>query len=326
MSRARAPVLHSIPRLAGDGVMGAWISRRGALAWLAAAVAVVALPCGRSGGANPLVPLNYSAPEMVWPVTVDGKLDDWRGVEALLLLGKSRWQGAHPQATYGGMCDLAGRFRLGWDRNNLYLAVEVYDDDLVPPRDGAGMTDGDCVVVAVDAHNNASQGYDEDDSELGFAYTPAGPLAWRWFPVARAGALPAAKVGVVREEKPDALKSGLPPIKLTYEIAIPWSELQAAARAPASGGDEGPAPRAWGAGDVVGFDIALNDADAAVRSGEAPASAGFEAQPRQAKEPSLRSTSGGSRRGWLQWTPGIMGIKDPSQFGNVVLAGPAVTE
>jgi len=309
-------------------MMATCIRRCEALAWLAAAAAAIALSFDSSAG-NPSVPLNYSGHEMLWPVTVDGKLDEWRDADTVLLAGESRWQGAHPGAAYGGLRDLAGRFRLGWDRNNLYLAVESYDDELEPPPDGEGMLAGDCVVIAVDAHNDASQGYDEDDSELGFAYTRAGPIAWRWFPDGRAGALTAARMAVVREEKPDAAKLGMPPIKVTYEIAIPWSELPAPKRQPAAGGGESTTPPTWSMGSAFGFDLALNDADAAPPGGDAHASAGSVGAARGSppqQEPAPGSTSSGSRHGWLQWTPGIMGLKDPSRFGNVLLAGPAVTE
>lgn len=155
------------------------------------------------------------------------------------------------------------------------------------------MLEGDCLVVAVDARNDASQGYREDDSELGFAYAPAGALTWRWFPTDRTGPVYSAKVAVVREAKPRALEAGVPPIKLTYEISIPWFELPdtGATGAPAAPGALGRQPP-----DTFGFDLALNDVDA------------------------------GRRHGWLQWSAGMMGIKDPSRFGNVHLVGPAPPE
>ena len=245
--------------------------------FLLAAAGATLLMC-QGGWANVSVPLNYRAPRMIAPVAVDGRLREWREAKPALIVGGSRWHAASAGKTYGGVTDLAARFYVAWDPTNLYIAVETYDDDLLPPGRAETMLHGDCVVIAIDASNDASQGYDDDDSEFGFAYTPSGPLTWRWFPGERAGAFTAAKVAVVREVKSHALEAGIPPIKLTYEIAIPWSEL--------SGKPQG----AGEVGDVLGFDLAINDAD------------------------------DGSRRGWLEWSSGIMGVKDPSQFGNVLLA------
>jgi len=274
-------------------------ARRTMLHLLAGMVLAVAGPVR----ANVAVPLNCRAPEMAAPVTVDGKLDEWTGpfallrarpeqgegagsersridgVGAVLLVGAARWEPARPGETYGGPKDCAARFYLAWDRENLYIAVQMYDNDLVPPVDGARMLEGDCILIAVDARDDASQGYDDDDSEFGFAYTAAGTLAWRSFPSERGGPLDSAKVAVVREVKPGALAAGVPPLKLTYEISIPWSELPGASREP---------------GSAFGFDLAINDVD------------------------------GGRRHGWLQWSAGLMGIKDPSRFGNIRLVGPVL--
>jgi hypothetical protein len=227
--------------------------------------------------ANTSIPLNYSAPQLLAPVTVDGRLDEWRGVGRILLVGVARWKPARPGEEYGGSRDSAARFYLAWDNSYLYIAVEAYDNDLTPPESAEKMLDGDSIIVAVDARDDAAQGYAEDDSELGFAYTTAGPMSWRSFPSDRAGPLYSAKVAVVREIKPGALAAGMPPIKLTYEIAVPWLELGEVRHE---------------AGGVFGFNLAVNDVDE------------------------------GRRHGWLQWTAGTMGLKDPSQFGNVHLAGP----
>ena len=245
--------------------------------FLAMLVMASALPSPPCVSANTSIPLNYSAPQMLAPVAIDGKLDEWRGVEPILLAGEARWKPARPGEAYGGPSDSAARFYLAWDKSNLYIAVEAYDNDLSPPESAEKMLDGDCIIVAVDARDDASQGYREDDSEFGFAYTAAGPVTWRWFPSDRAGALYSAKVAVVREVKPGALAAGMPPLKLTYEIAVPWFEL---------------ADTRHDVGGVSGFNLAINDVDE------------------------------GRRHGWLQWTPGIMGVKDPSRFGNIHLAGP----
>jgi len=252
-------------------------SFRRALLPAATTAACIAALAASLAHPNPAVRLSVSAPEMTAPPTIDGKLDEWKGIEPVVLADAAHWLPARPGETYGGPGDCAARFYLAWDATNLYLAVEAYDNRLAAPADGAKMLEGDCVVVAIDALNDASQGYREDDSEFGFAYAPTGALTWRWFPADRAGLIRGARVAVVREVKPGPLAPDVPRIKLTYEIAVPWSELP------------GMMPEA---GAVFGFDLVVNDVDA------------------------------GRRHGWLQWTPGLMGIKDPSQFGNVRLSVP----
>jgi hypothetical protein len=242
-----------------------------------AIVAAIALLAAGRAGANTRVPFNCLAHKMTTPVTVDGRLVEWQGLPPVLLMHRNRWEPASQGETYGGPADAAVRFYAAWDAANLYLAVEAYDNDLIPPTEAGDMLDGDCIVVAIDARNDASQGYRADDAEFGFAYARPSALTWRWFPSDRAGFFRPAKVAIVREMKPAALEAGVPPIKLTYEVAVPWHELPAIAREP---------------GRTFGFDLAYNDADS------------------------------GRRHGWLRWTPGLMGIKDPSRFGNIHLADP----
>lgn len=246
------------------------------LSWTAA-VAAAALWVAPPTVANTRVPLNYGARQMTTPVVIDGRLDEWRGLRPILLMREANWEAACDGETYRGAVDAAVRFYVAWDAINLYLAIEAYDDDLSPPPDPAKMMEGDCIVLALDTRDDASQGYRDDDVEFAFAYARSGACVWRGFPSDLVGPFYQAKVAVVREIKPGALETGVPPIKLTYEVAVPWADLPGIVLEP---------------GTTFGFDLLEHDVDA------------------------------GRRHGWLQWTPGLMGIKDPSRFGNVHLAGP----
>jgi len=81
-------------------------------------------------------------------VRIDGRLDDWEGVEPLLLdrptdaraLG-GEWRGPE---------DLSARLRAQWDRRYLYISAEVTDDVFVPPAPGAALSSGDSLVVGLD--------------------------------------------------------------------------------------------------------------------------------------------------------------------------------
>ena len=57
---------------------------------------------------------NYLCRQLRQPIDVDAKLDDWEGVEPVLLGGDSK--------------DISVRAYLGWDVDNLYFAFDVTDD------------------------------------------------------------------------------------------------------------------------------------------------------------------------------------------------------
>ena len=84
--------------------------------------------------------------------------------------------------------DLAIRILKKWDKENLYLLVDVYDDVESVQYSGVNIWDGDCVQVSVDPLNDGSEdigngqrrGYRKDDFEIGFANTALGSEGYQW--------------------------------------------------------------------------------------------------------------------------------------------------
>jgi hypothetical protein len=163
------------------------------------------------------------------PPAIDADLAEWPA---------DGWTPIPPTRTVVGEAsapdDLAPRFQLAWDDAALYLACRVADDKVVARKGARELWRGDCAEVFLDLlldHRVSGPAYGPDDYQL--FLSPAGgqavshPLPLR--PRPRFAARPVA--------------SGW-----ALELALSWNEL----------GIERPE-----AGYTFGFDLAIDDADAA---------------------------------------------------------------
>lgn len=144
------------------------------------------------------------------PMKIDGDLSDWKGIEELQF-DPNRWGD-------GKDIGCTAFFKIAWDRNYFYFACEVTDAEHVQDRSDGGLWEKDSVQIGFDPKLDALAyaGYGEDDSELGLALSPDGPVVWRWkSPKGLAG-------GRVSEIKSVVQRVG---DKTIYEAAIPWSQL-----------------------------------------------------------------------------------------------------
>jgi hypothetical protein len=127
-------------------------------------------------------------------------------------------------ASWTGPADASSRFYLTWDRDNLYLGAEVWDDAHVQESSGATLYNGDDVELQLDtelAGDFSRSSLSSDDGQLGFAVVnPAtGAVeAQIWRPPAREGPL--------------SLSYGARMTDGGYvlELAIPWLALNLAPR------------------------------------------------------------------------------------------------
>ena len=83
------------------------------------------------------------------PITIDGKLDDWRDVPNEIVLNKKEQVTYQVGKTWTGPADLSGTIRLAW-RNGFYIAAEVTDDLVQQPYSGRGIYNGDHINLWVD--------------------------------------------------------------------------------------------------------------------------------------------------------------------------------
>jgi hypothetical protein len=147
------------------------------------------------------------------PPTIDGNLGEWSlpwNNANHVTFGADRWD--NPE-------DLSSRFMIGWDANNLYIAVQVTDEDYVQNAQGENLFMGDSLEILFDANLHGdfnSDNLNDDDFQLGISpgYTEPGERteAYLWFPRDRAGSRSEVRTAAVR------LDEGY-----QVETAIPWS-------------------------------------------------------------------------------------------------------
>jgi hypothetical protein len=122
-----------------------------------------------------------------------------------------------------GDTDNDARFTLKWDFDNLYLAIEVEDDNLFQSTtDGSVMYKGDSVEILLDKDlkgDYCSTSLSADDYQLGISPgdlpTPSSPTAWLWYPLSIKGTKIITIVSAVTASP-----------GYIIEAAIPWSVFQ----------------------------------------------------------------------------------------------------
>lgn len=149
------------------------------------------------------------------PPTIDGDWGEWKDL--------TREYPAN-YVTYGagsrtGEDDLASSFHIGWDANNLYVAVKVRDDHYVQNASGENIFEGDCIELLLDTNLQGDFYYDQlspDDFQLGInpgRPDPSGTReAYLWFPSNIAGKRTSITIA-------SRLENGV----YRVEAAIPWN-------------------------------------------------------------------------------------------------------
>ncbi len=188
-------------------------------------------------GTSSLVTTAYYDPSMTnssssaVDITVGGKIDIANGAPTIDGADESFWDNyAAVPLSQGGMSapDLAGTYKTAYDATNLYMLIEVTDDDL---RDDSGNNwDDDGAEVFIDIGNDKSGAYGANDYQYSFAYNNA-PTVTEYKHAATAGVSFAESV----------VAGGY-----ILEISFPWTTIG------------GSAPSV---NDEIGFDVKLNDDD-----------------------------------------------------------------
>jgi hypothetical protein len=162
---------------------------------------------------TPITRVSSVASFLSMPPSIDGPWDEWTTTQYPIknvVFGASNWSGSS---------DLQASYRVGWDSQNLYLAVKVIDDVYVQNATGANLYKGDSIEVLFSTNPNAassSMGLTAADYQIGIS--PGNPSigqnteAYLWYPKAKAGSLSNVHIGVV------SMTDGY-----RIEYAIPWS-------------------------------------------------------------------------------------------------------
>lgn len=168
---------------------------------------------------------------------IDGVWDEWTTAAypaAYVNYGLNNWTDRN---------DLEGSFRIGWDNDNLYIAVKVIDEKYVQQATGYELYMGDSIEILLDkdlAGDFSSTELSGDDYQLGIS--PGKPdtngtrEAYLWFPKTSAGSRTSAvTIGSVSS-------NGV----YRVEAAVPWSVFGVT---PANG-------------QTFGFSLGISDNDA----------------------------------------------------------------
>jgi len=147
---------------------------------------------------------------------INGNLNEWNLTEypvTSVVFGRELWDGAD---------DLSGIVMVGWDTHNLYLGVEVVDEDYEQNTGGANLFRGDSLEVLLDANLGADFYVDylsADDFQLGIS--PGSPVpdedpeAYLWYPDTIDGPRSQVEIAAVRTN-----------VGYTVELAIPWGVFE----------------------------------------------------------------------------------------------------
>ena len=155
---------------------------------------------------------SYTAVQTYAKIQIDGDLEEWKGVEPIVMDDKSygvdQWSGPE---------DLSARAYLVWDADYLYFACDVTDDVLyVPPN---VIWSGDAIQMTFDPLNDdmkGGQGPDDHDLAIGLSQKGSGIARYRVPQRKGLGMMEAIDVAV--QKKPDGRG-------YFYEMAVPWEEL-----------------------------------------------------------------------------------------------------
>jgi len=177
----------------------------------------------------------FEAEFLTTPPVLDGVWDEWDTraypIRAVVYGSNNR---ENPE-------DVEGSFRIGWDRNNLYLAVKVLDDRYVQNATGVMLYQGDSLELQLDTDLEGdleTTTLNDDDFQLGIS--PGRPdvngtrEAYLWNPPGLAGSKSQVQIAAVQGD-------GV----YRVEIAIPWSLFNLT---PAEG-------------DMFGFSLNVSDND-----------------------------------------------------------------
>jgi hypothetical protein len=147
------------------------------------------------------------------PPVLDGVWDEWENQ------GYPARSVVYGNANRESVNDLEGSFRVGWDRNYLYLAVKVIDDKYVQNSSGVQLYQGDSLELQLDTDLQGdlnSTSISLDDYQLGISpgrpNTAGTKEAYLWNPSSVAGTKTNVTIASIGGD-------GL----YRIEVAIPWS-------------------------------------------------------------------------------------------------------
>jgi hypothetical protein len=155
------------------------------------------------------------------PPQIDGKLEEWKNIlpvnlipdQAHVVVGNNK---------YNGSKDLSGKVFLGWDRNNLYIALKITDDIINQTIRGKNLYQGDHVELFIDTDitDTATTIFNEDDFQIGLSpgnlagtgdfLLDIDPEAFIWTPASKVNKTPEIKIASSRTADGYIIEAAVP--------------------------------------------------------------------------------------------------------------------
>jgi hypothetical protein len=223
----------------------------------------------------------YYAPKRLHTISIDGDVSDWADVKGFTMAQEKFFfvgQGLS-SAKWKGPADLSATFRLQWDEQYLYVAVEVTDDHVTEPHGSlvagteTGSWDDDSVEIMLDNDGCGMSRYYVGDlmhHELHFVYSATHPFVFDNFWKPQPGA-PQPMFTLPDGSREPLAYPGEVMVKheITHEFSGPPYNGQFAFKRTGTGYNleirmslPGAAMKAINEGGApIGFDIAINDND-----------------------------------------------------------------
>ncbi|MFC1668705.1 glucoamylase family protein [Chlamydiota bacterium] len=166
---------------------------------------------------KPFVVLKKMKTDIVYSkeITVDGDLSDWRNVKRI----EFPLEHCLEVGAIASDKDLEVSCYFAWDKTNLYLAVQVIDEDIIHnEKKLPEIWKDDCVELFIDPDNNKLIWGAATDFQIGFSPsdTENSTRLWSWFQ----GASPIDSINVVTKKTTD-----LPLTSYIIEAAIQWKYI-----------------------------------------------------------------------------------------------------
>lgn len=152
------------------------------------------------------------------PINIDGNLDEpsWKQTisydinkeRQVFVVYKEKYQWTGPD-------NLSGKMKLLWDKDNLYVGVEVKDDIYINPRKDSQMWNQDGLQFLFDPYRKEEEKKGRYDYSMGVGRK--GPQAW-----CHLSADAKTPVGLVEDIKLAMRRTDEKTGNVVYEVAIPW--------------------------------------------------------------------------------------------------------
>lgn len=160
--------------------------------------ATLACLCASNAGSfSPHSWATYTAVRRRHPIIIDGDLSEWEGVKGFTMAQKKFFYVGQGMSAdnWQGPRDLSATFKIQWDEQFIYIAVEVSDDHVVEPHGSlirsneTGSWDDDSVEIMLDNDGCGMARYyvgDPMHHEFHFVYSSERPLVfdnfWKYQP------------------------------------------------------------------------------------------------------------------------------------------------